>query len=182
LNSTTKHNVYRVLAACAAYVATLAIGGLVVYDGQLPSAFTSLFFIPILFAAYRYPLVVSLGLAVIASVFSSPALELVGVSADGDLLPVLWLGWPAVYLFLAVSLNQWNSILQQRSQLDATESHLQEVSSRNDKREQELETLSAIHTTILNGGDEPGIVEEITRRVAEVCGAKVCTIEIPVGQ
>jgi HD-GYP domain-containing protein (c-di-GMP phosphodiesterase class II) len=182
LNLITKHNVYRILAASAAYAATLAIGGLVVYDGQLPSAFTSLFFIPILLVAYRYPLVVSLGLALIASLFSSPALEIVGVSVDGDLLPVLWLGWPAVYLFLAVSLNQWNHILQQRSQLSTTESHLQEVSSRNDKREQELETLSAIHATILSGGDEPGIVEVITRRVAEVCGAKVCTIEIPVGQ
>jgi transcriptional regulator with GAF, ATPase, and Fis domain len=96
-------------------------------------------------------------------------------------MPVLWLGWPAVYLFIAVSLNQWNSIQLQRSQLDATEKHLTDVSERNDKREQELETLSAIHTTILSGNDEPRVVEEITRRVAEVCGAKICTIEVPVG-
>ncbi len=178
----TKHNLHRILTALASYAATLVIAGLVVYDGKIPSAFTSLFFIPIIFAAYRYPLPVALGVAVIASVFSSPALELIGIPVDGSVMPVLWLGWPAVYLFLAVSLNQWNSILLQRSQLDATEKHLMDVSSRNDKREQELETLSAIHTTILSGSDEPGVVEEITRRVAEVCGAKICTIEVPVGQ
>jgi HD-GYP domain-containing protein (c-di-GMP phosphodiesterase class II) len=132
--------------------------------------------------AYRYPLLASLGVAVIASVFSSPALEAMGVSVDGALMPVLWLGWPAVYLFLVVSLDQWNSIRAQRSQLEVTEKHLMDVSSRNDKRQQELETLSAIHTTILSGSDEPGVVEEITCRVAEVCGAKICTIEVPVGQ
>jgi HD-GYP domain-containing protein (c-di-GMP phosphodiesterase class II) len=170
------------LAGAAAYALTLTIGVLVVYDGRIPSAYTSLFFIPIIYVAYRYPLPVSLGVALIASVFSSPALEVVGVPVDDSVMPVLWLGWPAVYLFLAVSLNQWNSILHQRSQLDATEKHLMDISSRNDKREQELETLSAIHTTILSGSDEPGVVEEITRRVAEVCGAKICTIEVPVGQ
>ena len=177
-----QHKLRRILAGVAAYAATLAIGGLVVYDGALPSGFTSLFFIPIIFVAYRYPLLASLGVAVIASVFSSPALGAIGVSVDGALLPVLWLGWPAVYLFLAVSLNQWNSIQAQRSQLEVTEKHLMDVSSRNDKRQQELETLSAIHTTILSGSDEPGVVEEITHRVAEVCGAKICTIEVPVGQ
>ena len=44
------------------------------------------------------------------------------------------------------------------------------------RREQELDTLSAIHTAIMSGSDEPGVVSEITRRVAEVCGAKICTI------
>jgi len=169
------------LAALAAYAVTLAIGGLVVYDGEIPSAFTSLFFVPIIFVAYRYSLPVSLGVAAIASIFSSPELEAIGVDVDSSIMPVLWLGWPAVYLFIAVSLNQWNSIQIQRSQLDATEKHLTDVSERNDKREQELETMSAIHTTILSGYDEPGVVEEITRRVAEVCGAKICTIEVPIG-
>ena len=149
--------------------------------GVIPSAFTTLFFIPIIFVAYRYPLPVSVGLAGLASLFSSPAMELAGVSVDRSVLPVLWLGWPAVYLFLAVSLNQWSSIQAQRSQLEATERHLTDVSARNDKREQELETLSAIHTTILSGIDEPGVISEITRRVAEVCGAKICTITVPVG-
>ena len=69
-------------------------------------------------------------------------------------MPVLWLGWPAVYLFLAVSLNQWASIQEQRQQLDATERDLNEVSARNTRREEELETLSAIHTTIMSGSDE----------------------------
>jgi HD-GYP domain-containing protein (c-di-GMP phosphodiesterase class II) len=96
-------------------------------------------------------------------------------------MPVLWLGWPAVYLFLAVSLNQWSSMQQQRSQLNDTERHLTEVSARNMKREQELETLSAIHTTILSGSDEPTVVQEITSRVAQVSGAKICTITLPIG-
>lgn len=180
--SLTDRSPHNIIAAVTAYAATLAIGGLVVYDGQIPSAFTSLFFIPIIFVAYRYTLPASLAVAVIASVFSSPALQILGLSIESSVMPVLWLGWPAVYLFLAVSLNQWNSILQQRAKLDSTEKHLMEVSSRNDKRQQELETLSAIHTTILSGSDEPGVVKEITRRVAEVCGAKICTIEIPVGR
>jgi GAF domain-containing protein len=164
-----------------AFVCAFAIGGLVVLDGRIPSPFTTLFFLPIILTAYRYGLPVSLGIAGLASLFSSPVMSLAGVRVDASVMPVLWLGWPAVYLFLAVSLNQWSSIQRQRSQLDATEQHLLEVRARNDKREQELETLSAIHTTILSGGDEPGVVEEITRRVAEVCGAKACTIVVPMG-
>jgi len=150
-------------------------------DGDVPSAFTTLFFIPIIFAAYRYPLPLALLIAGLASMFSSPAMELAGVSLDSSVMPVLWLGWPAVYLFLAVSLNQWSSIQQQRTQLEATERGLMDVSARNDRRERELETLSAIHTTILSEKEERAVVDEITRRVAEVCGAKVCTMMVPIG-
>jgi HD-GYP domain-containing protein (c-di-GMP phosphodiesterase class II) len=100
---------------------------------------------------------------------------------DSAVMPVLWLGWPAVYLFLAVSLNQWASIQEQRGKLELTEEHLMEVSERNDRRQQELETLSAIHTTILSGSDETTVVEETTRRTAEACGAKICMIAVPVG-
>ncbi|MDO8614895.1 MAG: HD domain-containing protein [Dehalococcoidia bacterium] len=176
-----KHNVFSALERAAAFTATAGVGGLVVIDGQLPSAFSTLFFVPIIFVAYRYPLSVALVVAGLASFFSSPAMALFGVRVDDSVLPVLWTGWPAVYLFLAVSLNQWSSIQEQRSQLDFTEQHLLEVRARNDKREQELETLSAIHTTIISGSDETAVVEEITRRVAEVCGAKACMIMVPVG-
>src|SRR5437870_13749591 len=93
-------------------------------------------------------------IAGMASAFSSPAMELFGVTLGPSVKPVLWLGWPAVYLFLAVSLNQWSSIQQQRSKLEATERGLMDVSARNDRRERELETLSAIHTTILKENDE----------------------------
>ncbi|HEU4760352.1 MAG TPA: HD domain-containing phosphohydrolase, partial [Dehalococcoidia bacterium] len=96
-------------------------------------------------------------------------------------MPVLWLGWPAVYLFLTVTLNQWASIQQQHRQLEATERHLLDVQARNDKREQELETLSSIHATILSGSDEAAVVGEITRRVAEVAGARLCAIVVPTG-
>ena len=150
-------------------------------DGAVPSAFTTLFFIPIIFVAYRYPLPLSLFVVALASVFSSPAMELAGVSLDASVMPVLWLGWPAVYLFLAVSLNQWSSIQQQRGKLEESERGLMDVSERNDRRERELETLSAIHTTILSENGETAVVDEITRRVAEVCGAKICTIVVPVG-
>jgi HD-GYP domain-containing protein (c-di-GMP phosphodiesterase class II) len=168
------------LIGAAAFAATLGIGCLVILDGVLPSAFTTLFFLPILLVAYRYPLPVSLGVAGLASIFSSPLIVVFGATVEESVLPVLWLGWPAVYLFLAVSLNQWSSIQNQRAQLDDTERHLMEVSARNDKRQQELETLSAIHAAILSGSDEPGVVSEVTRRVAEVCGAKICTIDVPI--
>jgi HD-GYP domain-containing protein (c-di-GMP phosphodiesterase class II) len=170
----------RTIVTIAAFAATLGIGALVVLDGTVPSAASTLFFIPILIVAYRYPLPVSLGIAILASLFSSPLIVLFGGTVEESVLPVLWLGWPAVYLFLAVSLNQWGSIQQQKSQLDETERHLNEVSARNDKRQEELETLSAIHAAILSGSDEPGVITEVTRRVAEVCGAKICTIEVPV--
>ena len=173
-------NLKRTLVPLAAFAATLAIGGMVIVDGVLPSAFTTLFFLPILLVAYRYPLPASLGVATIASLFSSPLIMLFGGTVEESVLPVLWLGWPAVYLFLAVSLNQWGSIQQQKAQLDETELHLMDVSARNDKRQEELETLSAIHAAILSGSDEPGVITEVTRRVAEVCGAKICTIEVPV--
>jgi len=117
----------------------------------------------------------------IASVASSPLMVLAGVEMNETVMPLLWLGWPAVYLFLAVSLNQWSSIQQQRTQLESTERGLMDVSARNDRRERELETLSAIHTTILSENGEKAVVDEITRRVAEVCGAKICTIVVPVG-
>ena len=174
-------NIVQALPSAAAVAATFIIGGLVYMDGEVPSAFTTLFFIPIIFVAYRYSLSVALLIAGLASVFSSPAMELVGVSLDSSVLPVLWLGWPAVYLFLAVSLNQWSSIQQHRTQLETTERGLMDVSARNDRRERELETLSAIHTTILSENDETAVVDEITRRVAEVCGAKICTITVPIG-
>ncbi len=147
---------------------------------MIPSAFTALFFIPIIFTAYRYPLGVASALAVFASVLSSPVMELAGVQFDSSIMPVLWLGWPAVYLFLAVSLNQWASIQEQRSKLEEAGRDLGEVSARNHRREEELDTLSSIHTAIMSGSDEPTVVNEITRRVAETCGAKICTISMPI--
>ncbi|MBI2913813.1 MAG: HD domain-containing protein, partial [Chloroflexi bacterium] len=117
----------------------------------------------------------------LASLFSSPAMQALGVNVDGSVMPVLWLGWPAVYLFLAVSLNQWASIQEQRQQLEVTGRHLMDVQARNDKRQQELETLSSIHTTILSGSDEGRVVEEVTRRIADVTGANICSIVIPAG-
>ncbi len=171
----------RTAEAAANFAAICVIGCLIALGGSIPSAFTTLFFLPIILIALRFPLSVAFAAAVMASIFSSPAMQLVGVSINASVLPVLWLGWPAVYLFLAVTLNQWASLQDQRTQLDNTERRLMEIKERNDRREQELETLSAIQTTILAGGDEPSVVEEITRRVAEVCGAKVCTIMIPAG-
>lgn len=168
-----------IAGVAAAFVATGAVGALVVMDGAIPSAFTALFFIPIIFVAYRYPLGVAATLAIFASVLSSPAMTLAGVHFDDSVRPVLWLGWPAVYLFLAVSLNQWASIQEQRGQLEEAGRDLGEVSARNQRREQELDTLSSIHTAIMSGSDEPTVVNEITRRVAEACGAKICTISIP---
>lgn len=169
------------LPAAGAFLATFLIGALVVIDGNVPSVFTTLVFIPIIVVAYRYSLGVSVCLAAVATVFSSPAMELAGVEMNDAVMPVLWLGWPAVYLFLALSLNQWASIQAQRGQLDLTEEHLTEISERNDRRQQELETLSVIHTTILSGSNEPAVVEEITKRIAGVCGAKICSITVPVG-
>jgi hypothetical protein len=96
-------NLKRTLVPFAAFAATLVIGGMVIVDGVLPSAFTTLFFLPILLVAYRYPLPVSLGVATIASLFSSPLIVLLGGTVEASVLPVLWLGWPAVYLVLAVS-------------------------------------------------------------------------------
>ena len=181
MNSTTNQTVARRVEAAAAFAATCGVGVLVALDGQIPSAFTTLFFLPIIFVAYRFPLGVAVCVAALASVFSSPAMELAGVPLNDSIKPVLWLGWPSVYLFLAVSLNQWSSIQQQRTQLEATERGLLDISERNDKREQELGTLSAIHNVILAGSDEVSVVKEITERVAEVCGAKICTITIPLG-
>ncbi len=171
----------RAIEAVLWLTATSAIGGLVFIDGQVPSAFTTAFFVPICFAAYRYPLAFSVLLAAIASVFSSPVMTAAGVSMNESVMPVLWLGWPAVYLFLAVSLNQWASIQEQRSHLAESERELEEMSQHNQRRERELEALSGIHTAIMSGGDERLIVEEVTRRVAETCEARVCTIMVPVG-
>ena len=171
----------RIFEAFFWLAATVTIGGLVFIDGEVPSAFTTAFFLPICFTAYRYPLAFSVLLAAIAAVFSSPAMTAVGVSMNDSIMPVLWLGWPAVYLFLAVSLNQWASIQEQRSHLAESERELNEMSQHNQRRERELAALSSIHTAIMSGGDERMVVEEVTRRVAETCDAKICTIIVPVG-
>jgi hypothetical protein len=110
----------RIIETAVAIAATGAVGALVAMDGTIPSAFTTLFFIPIIFVAYRHPLGIAVAVALLASLFSSPAMSAVGVNLDESVMPVLWLGWPAVYLFLAVSLNQWASIQEQRYQLDQT--------------------------------------------------------------
>lgn len=169
----------RATETAVAVLATVVVAVLVAIDGMIPSAFTTFFFIPIIFVAYRQPLSIGVLVALLASVFSSPAMALVGVKVDDSVLPVLWLGWPAVYLFLAVSLNQWASIQAQRDQLSETERDLNEVTERTVRRETELETLSAIHTTIMAGADETTLLQEITRRAADLCGAKVATIAMP---
>ena len=181
MNVSLRQGIARAVSAGALIGVTIGIGVMVIAAGRVPSFFSTVFFVPIIFAAYRHSLSLALALAFIASFFGSPAMALFGVNVDDTILPVLWLGWPAVYLFLAVSLNQWSSMQEQRSQLDVTELHLVDARARNEKREQELETLSAIHSTILSGSDEPSVVREVTRRVAEVCGAKICMITVPVG-
>ncbi len=179
IQRTTMHA--RTAEAAFWLAATAGIGGLVFLAGEVPSAFTTAFFLPICFAAYRFPLAFSVLLAAIASVFSSPALTAVGVNMNESVMPVMWLGWPAVYLFLAVSLNQWASIQEQRSHLAESEHELNEMSQHNQRRERELEALSGIHTAIMSGGDEQLVVEEVTHRVAETCDARICTIMVPVG-
>lgn len=161
-----------------AMATVVVIAALVTVDGHIPSPFTSLFFLPIIFIAYRRPLPYALALAASASLASSPFMTIFGVNMNSSVMPVLWLGWPAVYLFLAVTLNQWSNIKVQRDQLDDTVAHLLEVQAHNDKRQQELETLSVIHTTIMAGDDETAVLQEITRRVAELTGAKICTLVV----
>jgi len=161
-----------------ALAATVMIASLVISDGHVPSVFTALFFAPIIFLAYRHPLPYSLVVAVIASLSTSPAMGLFEVQINDSVMPVLWLGWPAVYLFLAVTLNQWASIKSQRDQLDETVEHLLEVQVHNDRRQQELETLSVIHSTIMAGDEEKAVLGEITRRVAELTGAKLCSLMV----
>ena len=168
----------RVLDFTLALAATVVIASLVIADGRNPSLFTTAFFVPIIFLAYRHPLPYSLIVAVVASVASSPAMGVFGVQMNESVMPVLWLGWPAVYLFLAVTLNQWANIGAQREQLDETVEHLLDVQSHNDKRQQELETLSIIHSTIMAGKDEAAVLQEITDRVAELTGAKLCSLVV----
>jgi HD-GYP domain-containing protein (c-di-GMP phosphodiesterase class II) len=158
--------------------ATVVIVSLVIADGRIPSVFTTLFFAPIILLAYRHPLPYSLVVAVIASLSTSPAMGVFDVQMNDSVMPVLWLGWPAVYLFLAVTLNQWTNIKAQRDELDETVEHLLEVQAHNDRRQQELETLSVIHSTIMAGSDEAAVLGEITRRVAELAGAKLCSLVV----
>jgi HD-GYP domain-containing protein (c-di-GMP phosphodiesterase class II) len=165
-----------IVEVAAALAATIGITALIIQDGEIPSVFTSAFFLPIIFLAYRHQLVYSLILTGMASVASSPLMAAVGVEMNETVMPLLWLGWPAVYLFLAVTLNQWVSIKTQRDQLDQTVDHLLDVQSHNDKRQQELETLSSIHTTIMAGSTETTVLQEITRRVAELTGSRFCSL------
>jgi HD-GYP domain-containing protein (c-di-GMP phosphodiesterase class II) len=162
----------------AALALTAVIAAAVVAGGRVPGAFTTAFFVPIIFLAYRQPLPYSLAIVAIASVASSPAMQLFGLEMSSTVMPVLWLGWPAVYLFLAVTLSQWVNLRSQRDELDATVDHLLEVQAHNDKRQQELETLSVIHSTIMVGTQPDDILHEITRRVTELTGAKFCTLVV----
>jgi HD-GYP domain-containing protein (c-di-GMP phosphodiesterase class II) len=166
----------RITDVAFALAATVVIASLVIADGRVPSVFTTLFFAPIVYLGYRQPLSYSLVVAGVASLASSPAMGLLDAHMNESVMPVLWLGWPAVYLFLAVTLNQWASIKEHRDELDQTADHLLEVQAHNDRRQQELETLSVIHSTTMEGSDEAVVLQEITRRVAELTGAKTCSI------
>ena len=104
------HNRKPIVEIVLAYAATVAIAELVTGDGRIPSVFTTLFFLPIIFLAYRHALAYSLVAAAVASLATSPAMGVFGVKMNDTVMPVFWLGWPAVYLFLAVTLNQWTSI------------------------------------------------------------------------
>ncbi len=81
----------RVLDFTLALVATVVIASLVIADGRIPSLFTTAFFAPIIFLAYRHPLPYSLVVAVVASVTSSPAMGVFGVRINESVMPVLWL-------------------------------------------------------------------------------------------
>ena len=174
----TRDNRKRITDFTAALAVTSVIAFAVVAGGRVPGVFTTAFFLPIIFLAYRQPLGYSLAIAVIASVASSPAMGLFGVEMSHTVMPVLWLGWPAIYLFLAVTLNQWTNLRTQRDELDDTVEHLLDVQSHNDKRQQELETLSVIHSTIMAGSEPDAVLHEITRRVTELTGAKFCTLVV----
>lgn len=168
----------RAVEFALAILATLIIGALIAGSGRIPGPFTTLLFIPILVSGYRHPLLWSLVLVSIASLLSSPAMTPLGVEMDERVMPLLWLGWPAVYLFLAVTMNQWASIRQQRQNLDEVERHLLEMKAHNDRRERELETLSLIQNRILTSNDERALLVEVTERIAQLTGAKLCTIVI----
>ena len=172
------HNRKPIFEFTVALAATAVVASLVIADGHIPSIFTTLLFAPIIVLAYRHPLPFSLVVAVVASLASSPAMGVFGVQMNETVMPVLWLGWPAVYLFLAVTLNQWANLKTQRDELDDTVEHLLEVQAHDDDRRQELETLSVIHGAVLAGDDESAVLQEIVRRVAELTGAKLCSLVV----
>ena len=178
MNVLAAHSRKPILDLTLALSATMVIAFLVINDGLIPSVFTTAFFAPIIFLAYRHPLPYSLSVAILASVASSPAMGVFGVEMNDSVMPVFWLGWPAVYLFLAVTLNQWANIKTQRDELDNTVEDLLGVQTHNDIRQQELETLSVIHSTIMAGNNETEVLREITHRVAELTGAKLCSLVV----
>ena len=178
MNVLAAHSRKSILDLTLALSATVVIAFLVINDGLIPSVFTTAFFAPIIFIAYRHPLPYSLSVAILASVASSPAMGVFGVEMNDSVMPVFWLGWPAVYLFLAVTLNQWANIKTQRDELDNTVEDLLDVQTHNDIHQQELETLSVIHSTIMAGNNETEVLREITHRVAELTGAKLCSLVV----
>src|SRR3989304_5948582 len=110
------HNRKPIIEILLAYAATIAIAELVTGDGRIPSVFTTLFFLPIIFLAYPPPLPSSLVAAVVASLATSPAMGVFGVEMNDTVMPVLWLGWPAGDLFLAVTLNHGASVKVPRAE------------------------------------------------------------------
>ncbi len=178
MNVLTAQSRKPILDLTLALSATMVIAFLVIYDGLIPSVFTTAFFAPIIFLAYRHPLPYSLSVAILASLATSPAMGVFGAQMNESVMPVFWLGWPAVYLFLAVTMNQWANIKTQRDELDNTVEHLLDVQAHNETRQQELETLSVIHSTIMAGNNETELLREITHRVAELTGAKLCSLVV----
>ncbi|MFQ6019272.1 MAG: HD-GYP domain-containing protein [Dehalococcoidia bacterium] len=162
--------------------ATIGIGGLVIWDGVLPSVYTNLFLIPISFAAWRHTLGWATAVAVLAGVIASPALTPLGVEMHSSLRPVLWLGWPAVYLLFAVTFNQWAGLRRQKDDIQTVEQGLVISEIRNQGREDELKTLGSLYDAILRGEDEQTLGVETTRRAAVLTGAKACAIVTPDGR
>ena len=99
MNLLAPENRKPILDLTLALSATVVIAFLVINDGLIPRVFTTAFFAPIIFLAYRHPLPYSLTVAVIASAATSPAMGVFGAQMNESVMPVFWLGWPAVYLF-----------------------------------------------------------------------------------
>ncbi len=170
------------LEQAAILVATVAITALVAWDGALPSIYTNLYLLPIVVAAWRHSLAWAATVAVLAGLGSSPALSPLGVHIHDSLRPVLWLGWPAIYLFFAVGFSQWQDLRRQRQELQKTEQILQVSQIQNRQRQEELLTLSAVHDAIISEETEAQVCDEIARQVAALTQAKICSIVVPINK
>jgi HD-GYP domain-containing protein (c-di-GMP phosphodiesterase class II) len=150
-------------------------------SGGLPSQYAHLYYVPVIVSALTLPRWPSLGIALLAALAVSPAIDLIHLGlgrpqffpnpAPWTLTPDGWIVRPLAF----VAISAIGQLLGKARSATETATKVAE------SRSEELSVLGRIDRLILAGADEDQAIHEIARLVSELTSAKVAGIVTPIG-